>query len=272
MNSTEANETMDSAAVERMAAAESGGAELTPAGLQSLPELARRRWIVIGLNTGLYACLALWLTTILGAGGWGPLELVFFACFLIASPWAVLGFINAALGLWLLRFSPDGLARVAPFLEAAKSTAPLRLRVALAMTVRNEDPGRALGRLRRMQEELSLTADAAQFSFHVLSDTFDTAIAAEEQRLVAAWRAERPEAAARIHYRLRADNFGFKAGNLHEFCAQSARRRPPVSITGCAPTISGSRPAICMSSAREAPATTMHSSRSMRIVSCEAIQ
>jgi len=72
----------------------------------------------------------------------------------------------------------------------------------------------------RMEAELSATADAAQFSYHLLSDTSVAAVAAEEERQVALWRAMRPDAAERVHYRRRLDNAGFKAGNVREFCAR----------------------------------------------------
>ena len=175
---------------------------------------------MIALNLALYVFLAAWLARILGAGGWSALDIAFFACFLVASPWAVLGCVNAALGLWLLRFSRDGLARTAPFLAAGDAAAPLHLSLALVMTVRNEDAARAVGRLERMAAELADRPDGAQCAFHLLSDTSDPAIAAEEERLIAGWRQARPDMAARIHYRLRHDNAGFKAGNLMEFATR----------------------------------------------------
>ena len=38
-------------------------------------------------------------------------DTVLFLCFLIATPWTVLGFWNAAIGLWLLHGRRDGLGR-----------------------------------------------------------------------------------------------------------------------------------------------------------------
>ena len=82
---------------------------MTPGGLQLQAQLERRRWIALGLNLAIYAGLCLWLASILAAGGWSAVDIGLFACFLVASPWATLGFVNAGLGLWLLRFSRDGL-------------------------------------------------------------------------------------------------------------------------------------------------------------------
>lgn len=193
---------------------------MTPAGLQRSAEATRRRWIALALNVAVYAGLAFWLARILSAGGWSAADIVVFACFLVASPWVVLGFVNAALGIWLLRFSRDGLDSAAPFAAAGEAPARLERRYALIMTVRNEDPARAVDRLMRMEAELSATPDAAHFDYHLLSDTSIDAVAVEEASQVERWRAARPGAAARIHYRRRTDNGGFKAGNVREFCAR----------------------------------------------------
>ena len=194
----------------------------TPAGLQSQARVTHRRWIVLALNLVVYGGLAIWLARILSAGGWSLVDAIFFVCFLVAAPWAVLGFVNAALGLWLLRFSRHGLDRAAPFVAAGEVAAPLARNYALIMTIRNEDAARAVGRLIRMEAELSATADTEHFSYHLLSDTSDETIAAAEEREVASWRTARPDAAARVHYRRRIDNAGFKAGNVREFCARCA--------------------------------------------------
>ncbi|MDE2363008.1 MAG: glucans biosynthesis glucosyltransferase MdoH [Hyphomicrobiales bacterium] len=193
----------------------------TPAALQPLATLARRRLFVLAANLGLYVALCLWLSRILGADGWGALDVVFMLCFMVASPWSVIGFVNAALGLWLQRFSVEGLAKTAPFLAAADIEAQILERTAVVMTVRNEDPARAVARFSAMEAVVSATPDAARFSWHLLSDTSEPALAQEEERLIAQWRAARPDSAARIHYRRRVENTGFKAGNLAEFCAHA---------------------------------------------------
>ncbi|MFV0280196.1 MAG: glucans biosynthesis glucosyltransferase MdoH [Rhodoblastus sp.] len=195
---------------------------MTPAGLQTRAELARRRIFVVALNLGVYAGLCLWLARILGAGGWSALDIAFFVCFLVSSPWATLGFVNALIGLWLTRFRSDGLASAAPFAAAGARDVRLAERHALVMTVRNEDVSRAVGRFRLMEAELSATQDGRRFSYHLLSDTSDEATGAAEARAIEDWRAARVEIAARIHYRRRTGNSGFKAGNISEFCARCA--------------------------------------------------
>jgi membrane glycosyltransferase len=76
---------------------------LTPMGLQSAGELARRRRISGLVTGGVYLVLLAWLAQILGAGGWSVIDVLIFACFAITAPWSVLGVWNALLGLYLLR-------------------------------------------------------------------------------------------------------------------------------------------------------------------------
>jgi membrane glycosyltransferase len=191
----------------------------TPAGLDSLDELRRRRRLVLFLNLLAYAGMAWLAAEVLGAGGWSPVDLGIFACFLVGLPWSVLGFWNAVIGFWLLHGVRDGLARVAPFAAVGEREEPLRLRCAVLMFLRNEDPARAFARLRTIEASLEATGEAAAFDFFVLSDTSDPAIAALEETEVARWRAESP-APGRIVYRRRERNTGFKAGNLRDFCAR----------------------------------------------------
>ena len=60
-------------------------------------------------------------------------------------------------------------------------------------------------------------ARARAFSYFVLSDTNDPAVAAAEEQAVAAWKAADPDR-DRIVYRRRTDNTGYKAGNVRDFC------------------------------------------------------
>jgi membrane glycosyltransferase len=90
------------------------------------------------------------------------------------------------------------------------------------MTLRNEDPARALARLALVRESLERTGHGAAFRYHVLSDSDDPGVIRAEEAWMAAWRAGLGKAeAARVQYRRRTDNSGYKAGNLQEFCARS---------------------------------------------------
>src|SRR5215471_16594200 len=191
----------------------------TPAGLQSIAELTRRRRIVFALNAVTYA-LMLWVAAlVLGAGGWTWVDAILFICFAAGTPWTVLGFWNAVLGLWLLHFHRNSLSQVAPYAAAGDAPTPLRIKTAVFMTVRNEDPERAILRLRTIKDSVDATGEGSAFSYFVLSDTSDAAVAAAEERAVAAWQTQDPDR-HRIIYRRRTDNTGYKAGNVRDFCAR----------------------------------------------------
>jgi membrane glycosyltransferase len=191
----------------------------TPAGLQSIDVLTRRRQVVFALNFVTYAAM-LWVAArILGTSGWTWVDIVLFVCFAFGTPWTVLGFWNALIGLWLLHFRKDAWAEVAPYAAAGDDKAPLRIKTAIFMTVRNEDPARAILRLRTVKGSVDATGEGGAYSYFVLSDTGDPAVAAAEERAVEAWKAADPDR-ERIVYRRRADNTGFKAGNVRDFCAR----------------------------------------------------
>ncbi len=190
---------------------------LTPAGLQSTAMLARRRWISALANAAIYLGLLVWLASILGAGGWSPIDALIFMCFAIAAPWSVLGVWNACLGFWLLHFTSDPMAAVAPFAAAGDEPSALASDIAVLMTLRNEDPQRAFARLRVVKQSVDATGQAMRFGWFVLSDTNRPEIATEEETAFARWRDEiGPD--ARLFYRRREANDGFKAGNLRDFC------------------------------------------------------
>jgi membrane glycosyltransferase len=199
-----------------------GSVATTPAGMQSAEELRRRRLLVLSVNLATYFLQAAAAAAVLGGGGWTVVDAVMFACFLIATPWTVLGFWNAVLGLWLLHGRKDGLGKVAPFAAGVHANDPIRLKTAVLMTLRNEDPVRAFARLRAVKTSIEATGEGAHFAHFVLSDTSDPAMAAAEEAAAEAWKREVDDA-ERIVYRRRAENTGFKAGNLRDFCERWGR-------------------------------------------------
>ncbi|MGF1657925.1 MAG: glucans biosynthesis glucosyltransferase MdoH [Rubrimonas sp.] len=186
--------------------------DLTPAGLQSRRTLTRRRALVAVLNLATLAALGWGLAQVFGAGGWSAAEVVIYVCFLIGAPWTVMGMWNAALGLWVLH-GPRGMADAAPVV-AEPDPAPIRVRVAVAMCLRNEDPARALARLAAIRDSLDATGWGSQFDVFALSDSDDPVIAAEEARL---FDALKPRLGAGARYRRRAVNEAWKAGNIRDF-------------------------------------------------------
>ena len=191
----------------------------TPAGIQSMDELRRRRLLVAGLNIVTWVALMSGVAHVLGSGGWTTLDAVLFVAFAFGSPWTVLGFWNSVIGFWLLHIVKNPMEQVAPFAAAGDVATPITIRTAIMMTLRNEDPVRAFLRLRTVKASVDATGEGKQFDYFILSDTNDPAVAAAEDAAAKAWTAEVGEP-GRVVYRRRTVNTGFKAGNVREFCEQ----------------------------------------------------
>ena len=188
-----------------------------PTGLQANAELSRRRLIMMVLNVVTWFAM-LWLAAqVLGAGGWTVVDMIMFVCFAFGTPWTVVGFWNSVIGLWLLHFHKDPMGAVAPYAGAGDVATPITIKTAVFMTLRNEDPARAIRRLRIVKDSIDATGEGATFSYFVLSDTNRPEVAAAEEAAIAAWKSEDPDA-ARITYRRREENKGYKAGNVRDFC------------------------------------------------------
>ncbi len=187
----------------------------TPAGIQSTAELRQRRLIVLGLNVATWFVLNAAAWSILGSGGWTIVDIVLALAFAIATPWTVLGFWNALIGLWLLHGDKDAMEEVAPFAKAGDLPTPLGIRTAVFMTLRNEDPERAIARLKIVKASIDATGEGSQFDYFILSDTNRDDIGEREAVAAAAFAAEAGE--GRVVYRRRTVNTGFKAGNVRDF-------------------------------------------------------
>ncbi|MCL4767588.1 MAG: glucans biosynthesis glucosyltransferase MdoH [Hyphomicrobiaceae bacterium] len=189
----------------------------TPTGAQSMPELGRRRAVMVALNVVTYLLLMWGVAHVLSAGGWTLVDAVLLVAFAIGSPWTVLGFWNSVIGLWLLHGARDPMTRVASFAAAADADTPIGIRTAVLMTLRNEDPDRAFLRLETVKQSLDRSGYGGQFDYFILSDTNDPAVAAAEAAAAEAWRRTLPDA-DQVIYRRRTENTGYKAGNLRDFC------------------------------------------------------
>lgn len=195
-----------------------GKSRMTPAGIQPVAMLSRRRALVALLNVVTIGLLVYGMAIAfsIGKNGVVLLDAVFLLCALVGVPWTVMGFWNAMIGLWLLHGKRDGLNAVAPYWAQAEDGSALNVRTAILMTLRNEDPQRAMARLKVVRDSLDETGQGAAFDFFVLSDTSKDGIAAEEERACDAWRAHYgPD--ARLTYRRRTANEGYKAGNVRDF-------------------------------------------------------
>jgi membrane glycosyltransferase len=193
-----------------------------PTGLQANADLRRRRGIVVALNVVTWVAMMWVAARVLGTGGWTVLDGLMFAAFAVGTPWAVLGFWNAVIGLWLLHAHKDPLAEVAPFAAAGDDPTPIHTRTAIFMTLRNEDPARAIQRLKTIKASVDATGEGAAFSYFILSDTNDPVVAEAEELAAADWQ-ETDKDGERIIYRRRSENTGFKAGNVRDFCERWGR-------------------------------------------------
>lgn len=197
-------------------------ATLTPALIQPLSTLRRRRLFMLVANLATVALVLAGMVALGAHDGFSLVDGLLLVCALAITPWNAIGFWNAAVGLYLLHGRRRGIEAAAPFLAPPLPEGPITSRIAILLTVRNEDPARALNRLKAVKADLDLTGHGSAFDFHVLSDTSRPDIAIAEEALVAAWRAQ--EGSARIFYRRRTDNAGFKAGNVRAFCVDAGER------------------------------------------------
>ncbi len=199
------------------AAAKAAAEHWTPTGMQTVPELFTRRAFFTLLCLGTTAWLCWWLTKILATDGFGFLDFVMVVAFLTNAPWIVVGFWNSVIGFALLHFTRDPLNSVLPVAADRRANEPVNVRVAILMTVRNEEPARAAARLRTIRASLDATGQGDKFDYFVLSDSNRPEVIAEEQATFAAWQKEFPNP-ERMIYRVRDKNTGFKAGNVRDFC------------------------------------------------------
>ena len=191
--------------------------EMTPAGFQARRSLTQRRVLMATLCLVTFAAIASAAGWLLSGGGWTWLDIGIFVCIMVSAPWTVLGFWNAVIGLWLLRCARDPFKLVSPFLKNTDSELrPIQGRVAVFMTLRNEDVERAYQRLIAMRQSLDDTGQGGAYDFFVLSDSSNPEVIAQEEALFAANQTQL-DGRGQARYRRREHNTGFKAGNVRDF-------------------------------------------------------
>jgi membrane glycosyltransferase len=196
-------------------------AALTPAGWQAVCVLARRRLFVLFANLVTFCLLLAILARLLAQDGFSILDGAVLVLAAFVLPWTVMGFWNAALGLWLCHGRTDGLAATFPAWNP-KSQTPLFEKTAIVMTIRNETPQRAFRRLQIVADSLVQAGQGHTFEIFVLSDSDHPDICAAEETAFAALQKSLSQGTA-SHYRRRTVNNGFKAGNLRDFCENEGR-------------------------------------------------
>lgn len=189
---------------------------VTPVGLSGKWTYLMRRLMFLGPVTGLTVFATCYMIDIAMVDGLSGLDIVVTGLFSIAFFMIVLSFCAAAVGFCIKLVSKDPARFVCPPMAAEnhKKDGSLEGRAAIVMPIRNEDAAACWARLETLRENLLKTPNWDRFSFFILSDTDDEAIAAEEDRL---WRASRSGPSG-IIYRRRNNNTGRKAGNIADFC------------------------------------------------------
>ncbi|HEY2112336.1 MAG TPA: glucans biosynthesis glucosyltransferase MdoH, partial [Dongiaceae bacterium] len=178
-------------------------------------KLPSRRAIVIALNLLSMAGLAWAMSRVLGSHGWSAPTIAFMTIYLIGLPWTLLGFWNSVIGFVILRLHKDPVGYTNPAIRRTPKNSPIVTRTAVCLCVRNEAVAAAFGRLRTMIESVADTGEGRHFDFHVLSDTSRPEVAEAEEMMFLALQTRFPFTG--LHYRRRALNTGYKAGNLEEF-------------------------------------------------------
>ena len=191
-----------------------------------LPVRWRRR-IVLALNLATIAGLGYVVYRLLSPGGIDGAEAVMLIGFMLATPWTVLGFWNAVIGMVLQHGPGDPSKSIYPFYPQGQGSQPIALssRTALTIFLRNEDPRPVFARIEAMQKSLQATGLQRHFRFFVLSDTSEPDIIQLEEAgfdLVAAHVVA--DGGNRPVYRRRADNAGYKAGNIQDFLKEHGSR------------------------------------------------
>ncbi|MBP2459441.1 MULTISPECIES: glucans biosynthesis glucosyltransferase MdoH [unclassified Rhizobium] len=191
-----------------------------------LPVRWRRR-IVLALNLATIAGLGYVVYRLLSPDGIDGAEAVMLIGFMLATPWTVLGFWNAVIGIVLQHGPGDPSKSIYPFYPQGQGSQPIALssRTALTIFLRNEDPRPVFARIEAMQKSLQATGLQRHFRFFVLSDTSEPDIIQLEEAgfdLVAAHVVA--DGGNRPVYRRRADNAGFKAGNIQDFLKEHGSR------------------------------------------------
>ena len=172
-----------------------------------------RRWLFALIALGAASILTLLLWRTLAPGGWTGAKLVMFASFLGTAPWTGICVANGLIGFLLLVFHRDPVQATFPIedrppLEGPPADGPPP-RTAIVLTVRSEDMATVLPAMRLLLDGLDRAGHSDFFRLCILSDTPSGPAAEAEAKAIAAF----PTA----FYRRRAENTGFKAGNIMEF-------------------------------------------------------
>src|SRR5262249_1038475 len=130
-----------------------------------------RRRMFLALVTVSEAALLLLAALTLSARGFAASDLLLLFLFSLTTPWLIVGFWNAVIGLIIMSGKRDPSAVLIP--EAARQLGPpsITASTAILMCVRNESPDRVVRNLDTMTIDLEAAGQAEHFHVYILSDT-----------------------------------------------------------------------------------------------------
>ena len=88
------------------------------------------------------------------------------------------------------------------------------------MTVHDDGAESIFARIKSIRQSLDKTSSGQSFDYFILSDSSLPETIEAEERALALWQAEDPSVNQRVIYRRRTTNWGFKPGNIRDFCAR----------------------------------------------------
>jgi len=150
-------------------------------------------------------------------GGLVLAEWVLLICFAITLPWTAIGFWNAVIGFIVLRSTKSAAEHVFPASADITGDEAITSSTAIAICIRNEDVQQVNRNLNAMIARIVAAGAGEKFHIYVLSDSYFPDVIANEKRIFAKLKREWA-GKINVTYRRRADNPGFKAGNIADFC------------------------------------------------------
>src|SRR4029077_16571570 len=116
---------------------------------------------------------------------------------------------------------------------------PLRTRTALAMPLYHEDPRLVAAGLEAIWSSLAQLPERGAFDLFILSDSTDTAIAAQEEATWQRFVARQQEGGGKVFYRRRRDRSERKAGNIADFVRRWGANYECMIVLDAASVMSG---------------------------------
>ncbi|WP_431281814.1 glucans biosynthesis glucosyltransferase MdoH [Humitalea sp. 24SJ18S-53] len=174
----------------------------------------------------IFAALALTITALLlgllwraiAPGGVTVWEWLILVAYVGTVPWSAISAGNALLGFCILMGSRDPPAAVVPQLSRARETDVPGVKTAILVCIRNEDMAAVLPPLATLLDGLEAAGAGEAFVLWFASDTQNPAAALAEATAIATFCHARSGRPIPVEYRRRAENTGFKAGNVMDWC------------------------------------------------------